>query len=262
MAPTAHDPPAPLEPAPGSSALGAGAWATLLATVRACVRSPAPYLALGGVGVASAAGLGLGVLALTDDPAGDATLVGESAEAFGVILAVGVLCRWLDLDARSGFTLAADQTAAGEASRVLGRWGGSAAVGVLVALVGGWAAGALLGTHPSDMWLLVATSWGVAQAAAWALALHAISGSGIAGLLGALAAWGLGHLPWTSADWVAGGFAEGGPAREALRWGGRLLAALLPHAPATPDAAPAATAALLGLLALALSVRAPRHTAA
>lgn len=223
-------------------------WASLLATLRSVLRSPVPYLGALAIVLASLAGLGLGVLALTANARGDEELAVETGEGLGVLVALVLLVRLLDGDARSGLALAADQTAPGERSRLLGRVLGCSLAGWGAAVLGlalVQALAAPLGRQA--LWLLVTIVYPVGVACIWALLWHAGTGSGVAALMGGLGAWGLGHLPWG-----APGFDFGAV--------GALLAGALPARPDSVRAALAQLAACGGLLLLVLALPAPRKT--
>jgi hypothetical protein len=217
--------------------------AYLLSTWTSAWRLPALWL-MGCLGLAAtAAGLGLSILALEADEAGAQRLVQESAQAIAVLVALWLLVWTLDADARSGFCVAADQTLGGLGARLWGRFSGCALVGVVASLpaIG---AGATW-TEADPLWLLITTIISTALLGAWGLLLWAWGLGGVALLLAGGGLWLLGHLPWGAPGW-------GG---ELGRWVGAWLP---PGLDAQGRFAPAALGAVAGLLLLArASARAP-----
>jgi hypothetical protein len=200
-------------------------------------------LALLGV-LSTIVGLGLSVLALGDVGRTGAVLLRESAGTTSALAALWLLALCHEVDLRSGFTSALDATRPGAPGRYGGRFLGAMAVSVLATLptvvVGSWVLGA---ESPSTIYLLVASIHSVLLLVSWALLLLVTTSSSQAALLGGLALWVAGHLPW------------GQPAWGGREWG-RIAAALLPGGAAASE-----VVAALGLLALgaALLRRTPLH---
>ncbi len=210
--------------------------AYLLSTWTSAWRLPALWL-IAGLGLAATAvGLSLSILALEADEAGAQRLVQESVQATAALATLWLLARALDADARSGFCVAADQTQGGLGARLWGRFSGAALVGVVASLPA-LGAGATW-TQADPIWLLCTTIVSTALLGAWGLLLWALGLGGVALWLVGGGLWLLGHLPWGADGW--GGVAG--------RWIGAWLP---PGLDAQGRLAPAALAALAGLLLLA-----------
>ena len=145
----------------------------------------------------------------------------SSALLSGVCTVVWVLSRNLEEDRHSQFRLAADQTAAGDGGRILGRWVGALLVSVLsmaviLLLLHLSSRGAAQPTPAQDtqgLYYMHDTNtgvrgWGMALAVlascgAWALAiarwLHPAMG-----VIGGLSAWTASHVPWESPTVLGG----------------------------------------------------------
>lgn len=218
-------------------------WAYLRMTLRVARRMPILGL-FAGLGLAAVAvGLGLGIYALSSDPAANARLAQESVVGTAALAALWLLARTLEGDSRSGFCVAADQTAAGVVARLSGRWAGAVVVGLLCALPAAAASCAWAG---SDLTLLLlTTSCGAGLCAAWALLLGGFGAGSVGICCGVGLLWVAGHLPWGSPGW-GGSWAAG-------------MAALLPPGSAVEGGLRAgAPAALLGLVGVALALARPR----
>jgi len=208
-----------------------------LATLREALRGPAPWLIAALVLSAVAAGLGLGIFALSSDPEAAGRLALESAMGTAALGTLWVLARTLDGDSRSGFCAAADQARGGPRARWLGRYAGALGTGLLAAVpAAGWG---VVWAQSSVFSLVIASTCAAALAGAVALALHALRWGGVAVGLGSAALWVLGHLPWGAPGW-------GGAT---LGW----LAGLLPPGVREGRPTPACLVATEGWLALAMA---------
>jgi hypothetical protein len=222
-------------------------WAFTLATLRIGRRMPLLGL-LAGLGVAALAiGLGLGIYALSSDPAAQARLAQESVAGTAALGALWLLARALDQDARSGFCLAADQTAAGARARLAGRWLGAVLAGAACALPAAACAWGWAGSSPGYLLLAIILPSGLL--AAWALLLGVLGMGGVSifGACGLL--WLAGHLPWGAPGW-------GGP------WARGVAAWLPPGTSATGSVRLEAVLAMLGLLGVALALGRPTEARA
>ena len=219
--------------------------AHLRASLRFALRSPSTFI-LAGLGVlAVLAGLALSVLALRGSSASQLTLVLETGTATGVLAGIWLLAVSLEVDRHSGFTQASDQTRPGIEGRVLGRLLGAGVAALLAALPTLVLGAAIEGEGGEVMYLLFTISVQVGLALAWGSLLHALGTPPQGLLLGVVALWILGHLPWGHAGWW-----EGRP--------GRALSGLLPGAPFELARPWAPLLAVLGLTALSLSLLRPR----
>lgn len=209
----------------------------LWTTFRVASRSPAVWaLALLGV-LSTLVGLSLSVLALGSVASTGPALLRESVATTAALTALWLLTSLHEQDLRSGFTAALDATAPG----ILGRYGGRAVGALGVALLasvptaatGSWL---LADLGPTLIYLLFTIIAPTLLLAAWGLLLLVVTGSGQAALLGGLALWIAGLLPWGQPSW-------GGPT-----WG-RVVSALLPGGGLAAQAL-----AAFGLLAIAAAL--------
>lgn len=171
-------------------------WPHAIATLRASARLPATWL-IPGIGVLVGwFGMSLGILALGDLELENREMALATTEGTGVLLVLWLLARHLDEDARSGFAVAAEQTAPGSSGRLVGRWAGSVVAAVAPTLLVGTALGLMAGLEARwVLWLVTTSTCSLAIAGAWGLLLGAL-GSGTVVVLGGMTLWLAGHLPW------------------------------------------------------------------
>jgi hypothetical protein len=185
----------------------------------------------------------LAILAVADIESQSRALVEGTSHLFGALLTLGLLSRAFEEDSGSGFALAGDATRAGPQGRLLGRWLGAVLAGALGSLLVAALTTATGATGALDpLYLLYTSILTLGVVGAWS-ALVSSQWAGPAGALVVLLLWVLGHLPWGTAPFLAGGV-------------GRTVAALLPG----PRAAAGGwltlgytSAAVAGLLLLALA---------
>lgn len=174
-----------------------------LDTLVRALRAPGVWV-LFGLGLATGwAGLSLAVLALGDTAHQAPEMISSTTQTWAGLLTIWTLARFLDQDRGSDLRAALDASRVGEVGRGLGRWAGAVLLGASGATVLGGVL-ALQVRHGVDTLSLLYTSISVALAmGAWALALTAWLGPGLA-MGGSLFLWVLGHLPWGSDALVPG----------------------------------------------------------
>lgn len=220
------------------------------ATLRAALRAPSSaVLALLGV-LAVIAGLGLSVLAIRGASVSQDVLVAETAATTAAISCLWLLVRLLDMDRYSGFTQAGDQTRPGIAGRLVGRLAGATIVALAIGLpsvgVGAWLVDSSI---LYVLYLLTTITVQAALTGAWGSLIFGLGAPPQAVLLGGVALWIAGHLPWGQPGWGASAW-------------GRALAAVLPGTTSGPGALIPHGLAALGLTLLAVAVLRPVSRAA
>jgi hypothetical protein len=218
-------------------------WPFAVATLRSSLQSWAVWALLLFAVAAGWLGLEVSVLALGESASQAPDLILTTAQAFGALLALWIVARHLDEDARSGFPAAADQSLPGPRGRLLGRWLGAFASGAVSAVLIHGALTLVSGQVDSRSHLYLAIVLPPLTLAAWGTLLGCRGGGGLVVAAGG-ALWFLGHLPWGSASLAAGPL-------------GRAMSGWLPGPIEPADAmghAAHAAAAATGLLSLALAL--------
>ncbi len=173
-------------------------WAYARSTLREAVTSALAWLLLGVGAFAGWFATTLAILAIerAEDQARD--LVVGTSQLFGVLVTLAVLGRLQEEDGDSGFALAADAARPGPFGRVLGRWVGGTAAGVVaatgVALLTS-ATGAV--SLPSLHYLLTTSICACGMVGAWVVLLGT-RWNAVATTIAVLALWVIGHLPWST----------------------------------------------------------------
>lgn len=210
-------------------------------TFRQGLRQPATSLIVGVGVLAALAGQSLSVLALGGAPELAWPLLADTALSFALVASALLLVRLAEADLVSAFAWAACQTTAGERGWVLGRILGCTALGVAILTLAVPASG---DTALGCQWLLYTSIGVLPLALSWVLLLQRLSGSGTLALVGGLALYVLGRLPWGAAAFAGG-----------RAWAA--LGALLPRASPEIPALPSAVLAAIGLTCVALAWPAP-----
>lgn len=221
-------------------------WTVAWLTFRQGLRQPATALLVALGLLAALAGQGLSVLALGGGPTSPWPLLADTACSFAVLAGALLLVRLGEADLGSGIAWAARQTTVGELGWTVGRVLGSVLLGAAILALAVVAEGA---SEPSLAWLLLTTTCVLPLSLSWVLLLHRSTGSSTLALVGGLALYVLGRLPWGSPEFAAGP-------------GWSALGALLPRAAPEWRTLPSAALATLGLTCVALAWSAPRRNPA